>query len=94
MFATAAAAWAGVLIVLGLSLCGGDADAWPMPVRSALGLGVAAIAGGQFVFMTLVADRWCPHVSRPVRLGAEAAAFAGFATGWVVAGVAALGGAS
>jgi len=83
-----------MLTVLGLALSRGDADAWPIPARSALGLGVAAIAGGQFVFMTLVADRWCPHVSRPVRLAAEATAFAGFAAGWVVAALAALGDAS
>lgn len=59
--------WAGSLIVAGLQLASQGFAAWDpsAPVEGPWrALGLALAAGGQFVFMVLVADRWFPGAGR------------------------------
>lgn len=55
--------WAAGLVVLGLALLGHGAAGGHLPqvVRGREWLGMAGVAGGLFVFMLLVADRWFPR---------------------------------
>ncbi len=60
--------WGGVLVLCGLWLVGGPSGLWPDRVldvdASSWWAGVAAIAGGQYVFLTVAADRLCPMNDR------------------------------
>lgn len=53
--------WAAGLVVFGLSLLGADHGPIAPIVRGRGWLGLAGVAGGLFVFMLLVADRWFPR---------------------------------
>lgn len=79
-----AAAWAGVMSVLGLAAMLGGPGHWPRGLGA--GLGLAALAGGQFVFMALAAERWFPRCARAVALGLEVLTLAAFAAGVLLAG--------
>ncbi|MCE7974059.1 MAG: hypothetical protein DYG92_06995 [Leptolyngbya sp. PLA1] len=84
-----ALAWAGGLVVLGLALLGHGAAGGPLPqvVGGRDWLGLAALAGGLFVFMLLVADRWFPRAAPRAVAILEAAVFALFALTLVGFGV-------
>lgn len=57
-----AGAWAVALVLLGLAALNEPGAVWPgWPLAALRALGVAGVAGGQFVFMVLVADRWFRH---------------------------------
>ena len=64
-----ATAWAIAMVVFGLSVIAQMPAGW---LRRSFGLsevawnllGLASIAGGQFVFMFMVADRLCPKAGR------------------------------
>lgn len=78
-----AVGWAGVLVLLGLwaTLTGAEqAPGLGSAVRVA---GWAALAGGQFVFMVLVADHFFPRASRRVIVAIEALALVAFLVGLV-----------
>jgi len=70
------------LLSLNTRLGGWTASGW-LSATSALrsGIAVAAIAGGQFIFMALVADRLFPRASKRVVIVAELAALAAFVLG-------------
>lgn len=72
--------WAAGLVVLGLALLGHGAAGGPLPqvVRGREWLGVAGIAGGLFVFMLLVADRWFPRAFPRTVATLEGVVFAAF----------------
>jgi hypothetical protein len=78
----AATAWAGVMVLSGLWIVFILPEQLPRvnPTLSAAA-GLAIAAGGQFVFMILVADRVYPRASRRITGVAEAAAFIAFAAG-------------
>lgn len=71
----AATVWAGVMVVAGLWLLADGPGRWPLlpPVAPRLG-GVILLAAGQFLFMSLVADRWFPRADRRVVWPLEVAA--------------------
>lgn len=63
--------WAMVLVIGGAVVAVSPPDAWGwMGLGSRLG-GIAAIAGGQFVFLVVVADRLCPGANRAVVASVE-----------------------
>jgi hypothetical protein len=53
----AATIWAGLLVIIGLAVAVDGPGPLPVSRQLFFFLGVAAIAGGQFVFMVLVADQ-------------------------------------
>jgi hypothetical protein len=69
LLTTLASLWAASLVVLGMLLVARGVNGWVLtstgigqgPWRA---LGVAFVAGGQFVFMILVADRVFPRAGR------------------------------
>lgn len=61
-----ASCWAGAMVIAGLWLVRDAPPRWPAAaVPAALG-GVALVAMGLFLFLTLVADRWFPDAGRRV----------------------------
>lgn len=77
----AASLWAGVMIVLGLVVLFDGPGPLPFPRQFFTFLGVAAVAGGQFVFMVLVADRLVRGAHRRVVVMIEVVTFAMFVLG-------------
>lgn len=69
LLSAVATAWAAAMVVFGLSLLIRSPGGW---LEQSIGLpsllwallGLASIAGGQFVFMFMVADRLCPLAGR------------------------------
>jgi hypothetical protein len=61
-----ATAWAGALVVAGLALLTGSMGRWAMLGWGGVIGGITIIAGGQLVFMALVADRLFPAAARGV----------------------------
>ena len=57
-----------------------------VPPRLLLAAGLAASAGGLFVFMVLVADRWFPRASRRVIAVVEWSTFVAFVVAGIFAG--------
>src|SRR5262245_50187989 len=81
---TAAIAWASLMLFGGLFVLTRGMGHLPVPLEVARGLGIAAVGGGQFLFMVLVADRSFPRASRGLVLVLECAAFLVFAVGLVL----------
>lgn len=77
--------WAGVMLVLGIATLVDGAGPVPVPRATFWFLGAAAVAGGQFVFMVLVADRFFAHAARAVVSGLETLAFLIFLGGTIAA---------
>lgn len=63
--------WAGLLVVGGSLLPSILSRAWPAAGAAALLLGLTVIAAGEYVFLTVVADRVFPRASRRAVSGAE-----------------------
>ena len=69
LLSSVATAWAAAMVVFGLTLIVQTPGGW---LQNSIGLpgllwnllGLASIAGGQFVFMFMVADRLCPLAGR------------------------------
>ena len=80
--------WAGVMLVLGIATLVDGPGPVPVPRFTFIFLGSAAVAGGQFVFMVLVADRFFSRASRPMVTALETLAFAVFLGGVIAALVA------
>lgn len=59
-------AWSGGLIVAGLWLCWTAPGRWPMFAAPMVCAGLTLLAMGQFVFLSLVADRAFPELGRGV----------------------------
>ena len=74
-------AWAMLMLLLGLGLMFLGAGFVPLPVWASWFLGMSGIAGGQFVFMVLVADRFVPRAPRSLVGTAELGAFVLFVIG-------------
>lgn len=75
--------WAGLLVVGGLALvaqAGASDDALAAPTFAG---GLTAIVAGQFVFLSVVADRVVPHAPRPFVASAECLLGAAFLAGAV-----------
>lgn len=72
--------WAAGLVVLGMTLLGNGAAGGPFPqvVRGRDWLGLTGVAGGLFVFMLLVADRWFPRAFPRIAATLEGLVFAVF----------------
>jgi len=83
--AVACSAWAGVMLVLGLATLVDGPGAVPLPRLALWCFGSAAVAGGQFVFMVMVADRFFGRADRRFVIGIEAAAFSVFFGGALAA---------
>ncbi len=81
----AATLWAALLAVLGLMVLLDRTGPLSLPGRLGPLIGVGAIAGAQFVFMVLVADRWFPKASRTMVWCLEVGSIAVFLTGVVLA---------
>lgn len=77
----AASLWAAVMIILGLVVLFDGPGPLPFPRQLFTLLGVAAVAGGQFVFMVLVADRLLRGAHRRVVVLIEVVTFALFVLG-------------
>lgn len=74
----AAAAWAWLMVVCGWWAVLSGPREWPILRGVNLPAGLAMAAGGQLVFMVLVADRLFPSASRRLLLGLELACFLAF----------------
>ncbi|MFZ4576092.1 MAG: hypothetical protein ACOYN0_17035 [Phycisphaerales bacterium] len=77
----AASLWAGVMVILGLVVLFEGPGPLPFPPQLFALLGVAAVAGGQFVFMVLVADRLLRGAHRRAVVMIEVGTFALFVAG-------------
>lgn len=77
----AAAAWAWLMVVCGWWAVLSGPREWPILKGVCLLAGVTMAAGGQLVFMVLVADRVFPGASRRLMLGLELASFLAFLGG-------------
>jgi hypothetical protein len=66
-----ATAWAGVMTVLGLGALLSAPARWPLFEPHLLLVGVMLLAGGQYVFMVLVADRAFPSASQRLTMSME-----------------------
>ena len=76
-----ATAWASCLVILGLLAIASTPPVLPVPLPrlSWVLAGVAAVAAGLFLFMTVVADRLVPSVGRRQAMwAAEMTVFAAF----------------
>ena len=82
-------AWAGLLTLAGMRLLLAPGEVPAFLGGLARPLGLAAVGGGQFVFMTLVADRFFPGAARKAVVPLEMGAFGMFVAGpvWMVAGM-------
>lgn len=77
----AAAAWAWLMVVCGWwAILSGPLE-WPILRGMSLLSGLTMAAGGQLVFMVLVADRVFPGASRRMMLGLELVSFLAFLAG-------------
>lgn len=65
------ALWAAAMVQVGFSACFGGMSALPVSTGILRLLGIAGVAGGLFVFMVLVADRWFHHALRPMVVVSE-----------------------
>lgn len=63
--------WAMVLVIGGAVVASHPPAAWDWMGPAARFGGFAAIAGGQFVFLVIVADRLCPGANRGVVASVE-----------------------
>ncbi len=84
--------WAALLVVGGLLLPSILRRAWPAAGPSAALLGLTVVAAGQYVFLTVVADRLFPRASRRLVAGMEVALGAVMVALAGVAGVVAFAG--
>jgi len=66
VFTALATMWAGVLVVLGMWVMFSLSQRMPVLAPVLQSGGLAAVAGGQFVFMAWVADRLLPGAARRV----------------------------
>lgn len=78
-----ATAWAGVMTVLGLGAMLSAPGRWPLFEPHLLLVGVMLLAGGQYVFMVLVADPAFPAASRRMTLSMELTCLGVFLTGLI-----------
>jgi hypothetical protein len=89
------ALWGGLLFFVGMEFLGSQGAAWIGHGRLGGALvGVTAIAGGQFVFAIIVADRLFPSAAKRIAISAKLALGAVFGLGAVASGVMLLTGAS
>lgn len=77
----AAAAWAWLMLICGWWAILSGPQEWPILKGISFLGGVTMAAGGQLVFMVLVADRLFPYASRRLMLGLELASFLTFLSG-------------
>lgn len=77
----ASAAWAWLMVVSGWWAVLSGPREWPILKGVSLLGGITMAAGGQLVFMVLVADRLFPYASRRLMLGLELASFLAFLGG-------------
>lgn len=77
----AATGWSGAMQVLGLAAVFTGPSRWPIFAPYLLLGGTALIAGGQYVFLVLVADRVFPAASPRVTLPIELASLGVFVGG-------------
>jgi len=82
----ASLAWAMLMLLLGLGSMVFGVGIVPIPVSAAWFLGLSGVAGGQFVFMVLVADRIVPRAPRSLVGTAELGAFVVFVLGIATVG--------
>lgn len=75
--------WAMVLVIGGAVVAAAPPSAWGWMGGAARLAGLTAIAGGQFVFLVVVADRVCPGANRGVVASVEGIAGGLFALGLV-----------
>jgi len=83
IFTGLATLWAGVLVVLGMWVMFSLSRRMPLLAPVLQSGGLAAIAGGQFVFMAWVADRLLPGAARRLVGPMEVACFLVFVAGLV-----------
>lgn len=79
--AAAATTWAATLLLTGLWVAMNGPERWPVPRELCLMGGSALLAGGQFLFLVLVADRVFPRASSRLVWAIEALLFAAFVLG-------------
>ena len=79
--AAVATTWAATLLLTGLWVAMNGPERWPVPRELCLMGGSALLAGGQFLFLVLVADRVFPRASSRLVWGAEVLLFAAFVVG-------------
>lgn len=79
--AAAATAWAATLLLTGLWVAMNGPDCWPVPRELCLMGGLALLAGGQFLFLVLVADRAFPRASSGLVWAIEVLLFSAFIVG-------------
>ncbi|MFO0835624.1 MAG: hypothetical protein U0638_11685 [Phycisphaerales bacterium] len=79
--AAVATTWAATLLLTGLWVVMNGPERWPVPRELCLMGGSALLAGGQFLFLVLVADRAFPRASSRLVWGVEVLLFAAFVVG-------------
>lgn len=79
--ATAATTWAATLLLTGLWVAMNGPERWPVPRELCLMGGSALLAGGQFLFLVLVADRAFPRASSRLVWAVEVLLFFAFVLG-------------
>lgn len=79
--AAAATTWAATLLLTGLWVAMNGPERWPVPRELCLMGGSALLAGGQFLFLVLVADRVFPRASSRLVWAIEVLLFAAFVLG-------------
>ncbi len=75
----AGTAWAGAMTIAGLVVLSSQRGFLGRVTTVRWSVGIALAAGGLFVFMVLVADRWFRRASKPMIWSAEVVCFAAFA---------------
>lgn len=73
--------WAGCMLLAGLWLAAGEVQALGAVRRPALWAGVGLVAGGQVVFLAMVADRYFPRAHPVLVLACELGSFGVFVAG-------------
>lgn len=79
--AAAATTWAATLLLTGLWVAMNGPERWPVPRELCLMGGSSLLAGGQFLFLVLVADRVFPRASSRLVWAIEVLLFAAFVLG-------------
>jgi len=79
--AAVATTWAATLLLTGLWVAMNGPERWPVPRELCLMGGSALLAGGQFLFLVLVADRVFPRASSRLVWAVEVLLFAAFVLG-------------